>query len=455
MTTPADAAIAARRAEDLARYGSDADEPPPDDPYGERTHDERIAYEVDRLRVRHEARQVFDAELRGEAPAFDAALLDEVLARPGDPPDRVVGFLPSGGRLLVVAQRKTGKTTLVLNLALSLIDGGHFLGRFATRPVAGNVAVLNFEVTGRQLAAWAQQVGVPGGRLLLVNLRGRRNPLDHPDDRARLVDLLRAYQVEVLVVDPFGRAYTGKSQNDASEVTSWLADLDRFATDAGIAEVVLAVHAGWDGERTRGSSALEDWADVVATLTRDPDDQHVRYLSAFGRVDDDVDEDRLRFEPDTRTLTLTGAGSRKHDRADRAVEAAMPDVLDHVTDNPRCSGQQIRDGVGGNARVVDQARRRLVDQGELVEEPRTGRGGGKCYRAVDKSDIAGTPSTPSQPRLDEVETPSTPSYKGRGSMDDVQGEPRPASEVRYRSHPPVTTRSTPRRGHVDVEGAAS
>jgi hypothetical protein len=235
------------------------------------------------------------------------------------------------------------------------------------------------------LAGWAQQVGIAGHRLLLVNLRGRRNPLGHPDDRDRLVELLRDHQAQALIVDPFGRAYTGKSQNDPGEVTAWLCDLDRFATDASIAEVVLSTHAGWDGERSRGASSLEDWADVVATLVRDPDDETARYLRAFGR-DVEVDEDRLVFEPDTRTLTLAGAGSRKRSKAERAVEAAMPDVLDYVTDNPGCSGQDIRRSVDGGHSAVDQARRRHVQQGTIKEDPRPGRGGGKCYRVPDESD---------------------------------------------------------------------
>jgi AAA domain len=235
------------------------------------------------------------------------------------------------------------------------------------------------------LAGWAQQVGIPGHRLLLVNLRGRRNPLGHPDDRARLVELLHEHKVEALLVDPFGRAYTGKSQNDAGEVTAFLADLDQFATDAGIAEVVLSVHAGWDGEHSRGSSALEDWADVVVTLARDPDDETARYLRAFGR-DVEVDEDRLVFEPDTRTLTLAGAGSRKRSKVERAVEAAMPLVFDHVAGNPGCSGEDLRRGVDGSHTAIDEARRRHVQQGTIIEDPRAGRGGGKCYRVPAEPD---------------------------------------------------------------------
>jgi RecA-family ATPase len=60
-----------------------------------------------------------------------------------------------------VAQRKTGKTTLELNLAKALVDGRHFLGQFEVRPIAGNVAIVNYEVSARTLAGWAQQVASP------------------------------------------------------------------------------------------------------------------------------------------------------------------------------------------------------------------------------------------------------------------------------------------------------
>jgi AAA domain len=279
---------------------------------------------------------------------------------------------------------RPGKTTFGLNLALALIDGGHFLDRFAVRPIDGNIAVLNYEVTGRQLARWAHEVGVPGDRLLLVNLRGRRNPLGYIEDRERLVDLLRGHSVVVLLVDPFGRAFTGRNQNDASEVTPWLADLDRLADAAGITELALSTHAGWGGERSGGSSALEDWADSIATMTRDPDDQTTRCLSAFGR-DVEVSEDRLAFDAATRTLTLTGAGSRRQGRTERAVAAAENDVLAYVTANPGCSVRNIREGLPGAHGVLDEARKRLVLRGDVKETDSKRRGGGKAYNVTDKA----------------------------------------------------------------------
>ncbi len=176
---------------------------------------ERQAYD---LRVREAARVKGAAEKAGEIPPFDAGLLGELLARPAEPPHRVEGLIPSNAAALIVAARKTGKTTIELNLARSQITGEDFLGRFAVRPITGRVGFLNYEVSAGQIARWADEVGVPRDRLYVVNLRGRRNPLGDPDDRARLAERLGEHEVESLMVDPFGRAYTGQSQNDPGEL---------------------------------------------------------------------------------------------------------------------------------------------------------------------------------------------------------------------------------------------
>jgi hypothetical protein len=210
-------------------------------------------------------------------------------------------IVPWQASCLISAQRKTGKTTFVLNLARSLLTGEDFLGRFAVRPINGDVAILNYEVSAAQLARWADEAGVPRGRLFLVNLRGRGNPLGDDDGRMRLAALLRSRGTEALLCDPFGRAYTGVSQNDPGEVGRWLDDLEHFArTDVGVNDLMLTAHAGWEGERTRGASALEDWPDSIITMTRggrvDGDGgEDARYLKAIGR-DVELEEDRLNFD---------------------------------------------------------------------------------------------------------------------------------------------------------------
>ena len=302
-----------------------------------------VTLEAHRIRVRDAAREKVAGEKAKAEPPFDAGTLAEVLARPEEPPHRVEGLVPSGASTLVVAQRKTGKTTLILNLARCLIEGGEFLGRFATRPLTGRVAILNYEVSGQMLARWANEARVPADRLVLVNLRGRRNPLRVEEDRAKLVSLLQAHQVEAIVVDPFGRAYGGKSQNDAAEVGAWLVDLDTFARgEVGATDVYLCAHAGWTAERTRGSSALEDWPDVTITLTRDKDNSQVRYLAAEGR-DVLLEEDRLDFDPQTRELTLSGSGSRRQAKAaEKSAELANA-VVGVVAEKPGLNTRELSD----------------------------------------------------------------------------------------------------------------
>jgi hypothetical protein len=277
--------------------------------------------------------------------------------------------MPADGGTLVVAQRKTGKTTLMLNLARSLISGEPFLGRFASRPAQGRVAIMNYEVAGAQLGRWANQVGVPDDRLLLVNMRGHRDPLAHGADRALLAEYLRRHGVEALVIDPFGRAYSGASQNDPGEVGAWLVGLDMFTrSEVGARDLILTAHAGWNGERTRGSSALEDWADSIVTMTSGTGtDKASRYLRAIGR-DVSIDEDRLEFDPDSRLLSLTGLGSRQEATHGAKVESLAVAVCDYLEHHPGASFGEIDKAVEGRQNDKRSAIVLAESRGQLRRE---------------------------------------------------------------------------------------
>jgi hypothetical protein len=310
------------------------------------TFNEAVDAELHKLRVRDTAKRQFLAEKLNAAPAFDAALLVDILSRPPEPPFRIDQLLPSDAAMLVVAQRKTGKTTLMLNLARSLLTGEKFLGQFGVRPLAGRVAILNFEVSSAQLGRWAVQAGLPRDRLFLVNLRGSRNPLAHIDDRGQLAALLKSHDIESLIVDPFGRAYGGTNQNDAGEVGAWLTDLDRFTrSEVGAHDLILTTHAGWNAERTRGSTALEDWADSIVTMTCGSDkDADTRYLRAIGR-DVLLEEDQLHHDPQTRLLSLTGSGSRHQTRKNATAKSLLVPLSQYVTLHPGCSSTDLINGL--------------------------------------------------------------------------------------------------------------
>lgn len=335
-----------------------------------------VAAELRRIEVRETARARWRAAQDPHLTGFDAGTLGELLGREPEPRPRVEGLIPWEASTLISAQRKTGKTTLVLNLAKALLTGEAFLG-FDTAPVAGKVALLNFEVSGFQIARWANEILVPHDRLVLVNLRGRRNALADERDREALAEMLRAHRVESLIVDPFGRAFSGESQNDAGQVGRFLVDLDRFARSMVQArDLILTAHAGWNGERTRGSSALEDWADVIVTMTRSESNTNpARFLRATGR-DVDLDEDQLEFDPDTRTLTLTGQGSRKQQQrratSDTKVDEQVERVVAVLTHQPGLSVRELREVLRGTSRAVIDAAVGEAQERGLVRTERVG-----------------------------------------------------------------------------------
>lgn len=312
----------------------------------EEDEDAAIADRVRRRLLDDKAAKAYKEATEPPAPPFDAGTLSDILQRPPEPPMRADGLIPWSGSALVVAQRKTGKTTLLLNFARALITGEPFLGQFHVIPLepGERVAFLNYEVSAAQLARWAADTGVDTDRLFLVNLRGRRNPLGHTDDRAELAQVLRDQNVKAVIVDPFGRAYTGQSQNDNGEVQAFLVDLEQFVrTEVGALDLMLATHAGWDGERTRGASALEDWGDVIITLTKDDNDN--RFMKAIGR-DVDIEEDQLSFDQITRTLTRNGEGGRNPKARSLAkVEALARHALAVIEAKPGCSRADVRRGL--------------------------------------------------------------------------------------------------------------
>lgn len=339
---------------------------------GERAR--RVEERVESKLIEHEAKGLFTRALAELEPAepFDVGSLAEILARPDTERFRVGGLLLSEGFTTVVAARKTGKTTFNLNLADSLLSGRDFLGQFPVEPVEGRIALLNFEVAAKQVAHWASLVGVDPDRFDIVTLRGRRNPLLHPQDRADLAKYLREREVEFLFVDPFSRAFYGDSQQDNTQVQAFLSDLDVFArSEVGARDVVLNVHAGWNADRSRGASALEDHPDSIIWLKpgdREKGDRST-YIEAKGR-DVDVEEMQLAFDPATYRLSLTGEGSRREVKLAQKQSDLEPAILQLVAAEPGINTKGITENLR-TARVPFQkgdetkALKAMLDAGRI------------------------------------------------------------------------------------------
>lgn len=344
----------------------------PDDTPADKRFEAKVQQRVENLLVDTEARQRVQLLHRPEMPEWDAGTLAQQLAKPAPPKDRVEGLIPWEASTEAVAMRKTGKTTFGINLGHSLITGEPFLGRFPVVPVQGRVGFLNYEVSGFQLAKWAELRGIPQDRFFQVNLRGTPNPFRDPHWLEDLGKRLSNQDVETLIVDPFGRAFTGDNQNDAGQVQAWLVQLDEFARGTvGAKDVVLTVHAGWEGKHARGSSALEDWPDALVYLTRDKADR--RWIEADGR-DVELEAHRLLFDEGSVTQTI---GHAKGAKAEDAAEPdARPELMQAMSealaklppDHKGLSGGRLDAEVHGKTDDKRAARHALEELGYIAVE---------------------------------------------------------------------------------------
>nr|WP_246390449.1 AAA family ATPase [Nocardioides soli] len=307
--------------------------------------------------------------------------LDNVLARPRIAPKFLIdGVWPYDGTTLHVAQRKTGKTALTLNLTRSLVDGEPFLGVF---DCAGGerVALVNLEDPENALADLLECQGIADlGAVLPVSLNGNARAFDVMTDqgRARWAAALADNGITVLIVDPL------KPLVDAFGLDEWRQTGELFnaikacAHEAGIRHVHVSHHAGHGLEggrvRARGDSSLEGTADALwFSAMDDPTDaRSARQFSALGRGVS-IDKGALLLDAATgrQTYTTKAAG---------LVIVKRHAVVDYLTDNGTTSRQDLIANVTGldknNARSVLAA---LVASGEVVETRDPGRSHAKRY----------------------------------------------------------------------------
>ena len=274
---------------------------------------------------------------------------------------RVDQLWVKGGNNFVVAPNNAGKSTLVLNLVKNLVDGGMFLGKFETLQVKRNVGIINFELSPAQFKRWLRKMGIEHTENVKIwNLRGCPNPLRSPASRAHFIEQLIDEGIEVLIIDPFSSAFTGKNAKENEEVKEFLLMLDAVAAKGQVEEYLLVVHAGHDGTRARGASTLADHPDATWFIGKG-ESGRLRTFRAEGR-DVNYPEESLSRGADGISLTLTGLS-----KADSVLESMKTHILDFVSKHPDCNASQIEAAITGANSLITAARAALVAEGLLTE----------------------------------------------------------------------------------------
>jgi len=298
--------------------------------------------------------------------------LVEELTLPDEPLRYTVeGLHMTGGNTHLTAQFKTGKTTLMMNLARSLVDGGLFLGERAVKFPAGRVALWNYEVGEAQFRVWMREARIQHPeRVAPQNLRGFSTPWLESWFVDWTVEWLVDRDVKMWILDPWARAISGSaSENDNDEVGAVLDVLDEVKLRADVDDLVVASHTGRKehdegAEHARGATRLDDWCDSRWLLTRVGDR---RFLRADGR-DVEMPDRALEYDPATRRLRL-GEGSRAEARADEAtlkIDLAAGRIRTLLAKEPGLCSKEIRDRLkGARSEHKEAALKRLVDDGEV------------------------------------------------------------------------------------------
>ncbi|MEV4158992.1 bifunctional DNA primase/polymerase [Nonomuraea dietziae] len=361
----------------------------------------QVAVELLRLQTREEARRRHKAERDADKPIPAVIGLEAFLAVPDEPARyRIDGLWPVGGRVMLAAQFKAGKTTLVANLLRALADGEAFLGKHAVDQPGGRIVVIDDELDERMLRRWLREQGIAhADRVAVLPLRGRVSTFDilEEETRARWAQILREAEASIVILDCLAPVLDALGLSEDKEAGQFLTAFDEMLVLANVAEAVVVHHMGHTGERTRGASRLRDWPDVEWRLVRDKSDDGEtnpaapRYFSAYGR-DVDVPESRLEFEAAGRRLSIAG-GSRKQSASDRVVD----DILEHLALTPGRSGRQIEDALGSEHSREDL--RRALKKATADGRIRVARGARNAllhYRVQVEAGLAG--SAPSAPR---------------------------------------------------------
>jgi hypothetical protein len=329
----------------------------------------RTAEHIDPDEIIAALRQAIDAP-SDSLPQFET--LRDRLARPAVPVSyRIEGWQPRQSRVMWSAPSKTGKTSGVANVIRCLVDGDHWLGRYAVEPV-DRVVLVDVEMGSNQLDAWLRAQRIQNDdRVVPIALRGQLSAFDilKPTVRARWAEQLRG--VGYLIVDcvrPLLDAFGLDEHRDAGQL---LVAIDALLREAEIPEALVIHHTGHGGERARGDSRFRDWPDVEwRMMRRDEDPSSPRFISAYGR-DVDVAEAQIVYDAATRRLTVED-GSRR----DAAAKDALGAILD-VLDGSRAamSGRGIKDAMDLPRDAVDAALRFGVRSGALSvqEGPRRAR----------------------------------------------------------------------------------
>ena len=201
--------------------------------------------------------------------------LDDALANPPKVPDELIeGVLRCGHKMLLTGCSKAGKSTLLMELAVSLSEGWQWLG-FNCRKT--KVLYVNLEIDPASCIHRFVEIYDALSRrfhltphhtkdVVIWNLRGHAIPLDKLVPK--LIRKIYNQGFGAVIIDPIYKVITG-DENNASEMGQFCNQFDKLCQAAGCAAIYCHHHS----KGAQGYKKAMDRASGSGVFARDPDAQ--------------------------------------------------------------------------------------------------------------------------------------------------------------------------------------
>ena len=202
-------------------------------------------------------------------------------------PELVQGILRKGHKMLLSGGSKTGKSMLMIQLAIAIATGGHWLNKYCAQ---GKVLYVNLEIDrasfSRRIAEACQKRAIEPQKLknnlIVWNLRGHSTTLDKL--APKLIRRCAKENFTAVIIDPVYKVMMG-DENKAGDMAQFCNQFDKIATQLNCA--VIYVHHFSKGDQEKKASI--DRASGSGVFARDPD-----VISTVTKLN--VDEPAVRVE---------------------------------------------------------------------------------------------------------------------------------------------------------------
>jgi hypothetical protein len=249
--------------------------------------------------------------------------------------------------VLLVAQKKVGKSTLVSNFVRALVDAEPFLGRLPVTPLEEGRTIVHFdnELGEDNLRRWLRDQQIRNtDRVFVADMRGKLGSFNilNPEVRSEWAERIRAVNGQVIIFDCLRPALDALGMSEDKEASRFAQALTALKIEAGAGDLLLVHPAGHGATRACGDSALAAWCTDEWKLRLESQDNPFspRVFSAFGRSNG-LAPTNLEYDPLTRRLSLAD-----HTVATARVGGNVGIVQAIVQRQPGIAATALRDALG-------------------------------------------------------------------------------------------------------------